>query len=127
MNPAQSLVPASLCLRGNVSGAGTSSSLAQKCSAELWPKDFHVQAAVSDNLLDRLEDCRGVFPTVAVVGGPCASIVKRLIPSQRCPSQLLVLDESAAMLQHTRRLGQQQVRLLYRSDQTLAIIRPSVH
>lgn len=67
------------------------------------------QAAVTENLLDRLADCRRVFSTVAVVGGACSSVVKQLAAAENGGSQVLVLDESSAMLEHTRRLEQLQV------------------
>ena len=62
------------------------------------------QAAVADNLLDRLEDCRTSFTTVAVVGGAAHPVLSRLATSRHAPSTLLVLDESRLQLDHTRRL-----------------------
>lgn len=48
-------------------------------------RSVHFQVAVSDALLDRLEDCKRTFHTVAVLGGAGAS------PQYKCTSLLTIL------------------------------------
>lgn len=90
-------------------------------AAGLHNLDDPLQAAVTENLLDRLADCRRVFSTVAVVGGACSSVVKQLAAAENGGSQVLVLDESSAMLEHTRRLEQLQ------ASENIGQDRPEVH
>ncbi|KAK9804027.1 hypothetical protein WJX73_003892 [Symbiochloris irregularis] len=64
--------------------------------------------AVADNILDRLDDCRPSFPTIAVVGGATLPILTKLATSRHATGSVLVLDESPAMLRRTKLLVEKQ-------------------
>ena len=100
-------VPQSNAVKCSAGSIGYAASAAlQRTGSSSWRQACYpqptgwscLQAAVADNLLDRLQDCRRYFPTVAVVGGPCASVLQRLAAAERGVKRILVVDDSPAVL-----------------------------
>ncbi|KAG2497192.1 hypothetical protein HYH03_004781 [Edaphochlamys debaryana] len=59
--------------------------------------------AVSERLLDRLEDCKRAFPTAVVLGGAALSVVGQLAGGRAGIERVIVVDPSPAMLQRIQR------------------------
>lgn len=57
---------------------------------------------MAERLLDRLEDCKRTFPSVAVLGGAGEAIVSRLRGGRAGIESAVLLDSSHAMLERCR-------------------------
>ena len=71
-----------------------------------------VQVAVTESLLDRLEDCKRTFPTVAVLGGAGDVVTSRLSNGRAGITKVLQMDISPGMLLRDQAKAQVAVSLL---------------
>ncbi|DBA80710.1 TPA: hypothetical protein ACH3X1_007945 [Trebouxia sp. C0004] len=89
-------------------------------AALLQIADDPLLVAVTEALLDRLEDCNRTFPTVAVLGGAGDVVTSRLSNGRAGITKVLQMDISPGMLQRDQALAQA-------SAQSSAQNRPEVH
>ncbi|KAL0037871.1 hypothetical protein WJX79_003110 [Trebouxia sp. C0005] len=89
-------------------------------AALLQTADDPLLVAVTEALLDRLEDCKRTFPTVAVLGGAGNVVTSRLTNGRAGITKVLQMDISPGMLQKDQALAQASAR---RSAQN----KPEVH
>ncbi|DBB03612.1 hypothetical protein WJX82_000053 [Trebouxia sp. C0006] len=75
-------------------------------AALLQTADDPLLAAVTEALLDRLEDCKRTFPTVAVLGGAGDVVTSRLSNGRAGITKVLQMDISPGMLQRDQALAQ---------------------
>ncbi|GIL64585.1 hypothetical protein Vafri_18484 [Volvox africanus] len=72
-------------------------------SAALVDSADPLLAAVSERLLDRLDDCRRSFPTAVVLGGAALPVLHQLAGGRAGIERVLVVDTSQDMLNRVKR------------------------